>query len=179
MIEETKVMISEADIRKKVSELAKQIEKDYQDREITIICVLKGSFIFCADLVRQINGNVKIEFIKASSYGMNTESSGEVEFKYSTLTSVEGKNLLIVEDIIDTGITLDGLTEYYRNQGATDVKICALLDKYERRIKDVYVDYIGFKIEDKFVVGYGLDCGEEFREKAEILEVISLKKKCE
>jgi len=155
-------LISEKEIQKKVKELAHQIKNDYNE-EITVICVLKGAFTFTADLVRAIDSNLKIEFIKVSSYGNNTESTGKVNLGYSTLENVKGKKLLIVEDIVDTGYTLKALAEYYYSLSPKSIKICTLLDKPERRKVEINVDYVGFTIPDQFVVGYGIDYAEKYR----------------
>lgn len=147
----------------RVSEIAKQIEKEYQGKEITLICILKGSTFFTVDLAKNINGNVKIEFIQVSSYGSSTVGSENIELKLDLKESIEGKDVIIVEDIIDTGRTLSYLIEHLKDRKPNSLKLCTLLDKPERRIYDVKVDYTGFEIPDKFVVGYGLDVNELYR----------------
>jgi len=163
MNEKIEVLISEEEIQKRVNELANTIQADYAGEEITIICVLKGAVMFATDLLKKVNGNIKLEFIKASSYEESTKSSGESILKYNTLDSAKDKNILIVEDIIDTGITLSHLKEYYLSQSPKSFKICALLSKPERREVDINVDYIGFSIPNEFAVGYGLDYAQKYR----------------
>lgn len=160
---ELKTLINEETLHKRIDEIAKQIEEEYKDKEITLICILKGSVFFTVDLAKKIKGNVKLEFIRVSSYGEGTESTGEIKMKLDLKDSIQGKDVIVVEDIIDTGRTLSYLIEYLKMKKPNSVKLCALLDKPERRIKDVKVDYTGFQIPDKFVVGYGLDCNEEYR----------------
>lgn len=160
---ELKTLINEEMLHKRIDEIAKQIEEEYKDKEITLICILKGSVFFTVDLAKKIKGNVKLEFIRVSSYGEGTESTGEIKMKLDLKDSIQGKDVIVVEDIIDTGRTLSYLIEYLKMKKPNSVKLCALLDKPERRIKDVKVDYTGFQIPDKFVIGYGLDCNEEYR----------------
>lgn len=159
------VFISQEDIAKRVSELGKQIRKEYGDEPITLLCILKGSYIFCADLMRAITGPVEIEFLKASSYGDDTESSGHVDLIYHFDKSITDKNLLIVEDIVDTGITLDNILESLsKREKPKSLKLVSLLSKPSRRKRDIDIHYLGFEIEDKFVIGYGLDYGQRYRE---------------
>ena len=157
-----KVLIEEEEIQKKVVQIAEQITKEYEGKEITLICILKGSTFFTVDLAKKIQGNVKIEFIQVSSYGHNT-TSGHIELKLDLKESIEGKDVIIVEDIIDTGKTLSYLVEHLKTRKPNSIKLCTLLDKPERRQYDVKVDYVGFQIPDKFVVGYGLDWDEQYR----------------
>lgn len=159
---EIKVLIDEEKISKKVKEIAKKIENDYKGKEITLICILKGSTFFTVDLAREINGNVKIEFIQVSSYG-SSDVSSEIKLKLDLKESIEGKDVIIVEDIIDTGRTLSYLIEHLKGRKPNTLKLCTILDKPERRLFDVKVDYTGFEIPDKFVVGYGLDFDEKYR----------------
>ena len=156
-MEKIKTLISKEELEKRIYEIAKQMEKEYKDKEITLICILKGSAFFTIDLAKKINGDVKLEFIRVSSYIDGTESSGKVEMKLDLQDSIEGKDIIIVEDIIDTGRTLSYLIDYLKTKKPNSVKLCTLLDKPERRIYKVKVDYTGFQIPDKFVVGYGLD----------------------
>ena len=156
------VLIDEEKLDKKVRQIAKRIEQDYAGKEITLICILKGSTFFTVDLAKKINGNVKIEFIQVSSYGASTISSN-IELKLDLKESIENKDVIIVEDIIDTGRTLSYLIEHLKGRNPKSLKLCALLDKPERRQYDVKVDYVGFEIPDKFVVGYGLDYNEMYR----------------
>lgn len=158
-----KVLIEEEKLQKRVKELAEQITNDYKGKELTLICILKGSTFFTVDLAKNIKNDLKIEFIQVSSYGTSTVSSGNIELKLDLKESIEGKDVLIVEDIIDTGRTLSYLIEHLKGRKPTSLKLCTLLDKPERRKYDVRVDYVGFEIPDEFVVGYGLDCNEHYR----------------
>lgn len=162
-MDEVKVLIEEEKIQAKVKEIAKRIEQDYKDKEITLICILKGSSFFTVDLAKKINRNVKIEFIQVSSYGSSTVGSENIELKLDLKESIDGKDVIIVEDIIDTGRTLSYLIEHLKGRKPNSLKLCTLLDKPERRLYDVKVDYLGFEIPDKFVVGYGLDYNEMYR----------------
>jgi len=160
---EIKVLISEEELQKRVEEIAKQIETEYKGKELILICILKGSIFFTVDLAKRINEDVKIEFIRVSSYNDGTESSGEIKMKLDLKDSIQGKDVIVIEDIIDTGRTLSYLIEYLKMKKPNSVKLCALLDKPDRRVIDVKVDYTGFQIPDKFVVGYGLDYDEKYR----------------
>lgn len=163
-MKEIKVLIDEKKLDERVTEIANQIMKEYQGREITLICILKGSVFFTVDLAKKINGDVKLEFIRVSSYeGTSTESSGEIKMKLDLKDSIQGKDVIVVEDIIDTGRTLSYLIEYLKMKKPNSVKLCTLLDKKERRVCQVHVDYTGFEIPDEFVVGYGLDVDEKYR----------------
>ena len=157
------VLYSKETIEKRVNELAETISRDYEGREIVFICVLKGAFIFLADLTRRLKVPHVVDFVRLTSYGSGTISSGKITITKDIETSIEGKDVVIVEDIIDTGITLDFLKDRLKKNNPNSVKICALLDKEERREVEVDVDYVGFIIEDKFIVGYGLDFDEKFR----------------
>lgn len=163
-MEEIKVLIDEEKLHKRVDEIAKQIEDEYKGKEIIFICILKGSIFFTVDLAKRINGDVKLEFIRVSSYNEGTESSGEIKMKLDLKDSIQGKDVIVIEDIIDTGRTLSYLIEYLKMKKPNSLKLCALLDKPERRVKkEVKVDYTGFQIPDEFVVGYGLDVAEKYR----------------
>lgn len=151
------VLISEKLLQERIEELAKQISKDYSGKEIMILSVLKGAVFFTVDLTKNIESKINFEFIEASSYGDGFESTGNIKINKDISASIEGKNVLIVEDIIDTGKTLKYLKEYIEGKKAKSVKICTLLNKPERREENVDVDYIGFDIPNKFVLGYGLD----------------------
>ncbi len=157
------VMIGKEEIQKRVSELGKEISRDYKDDSIVAICVLKGAVIFISDLIREINVDTKIDFMAVSSYGATTQSTGVVRILKDLDSDIEGENVLIVEDIIDTGLTLKYLKEYLLARKPKSLKICTLLDKPERRTADVKADYVGFTIENKFIVGYGLDFDERYR----------------
>ena len=156
-------LISQKEIEAKVVEIAKKIEKDYENQELLVVGVLKGAFVFVSDLVRNINLDLSIDFMAVSSYGMSTQSSGVVKINKDIEMDITGKNVIIVEDIIDTGLTLKYIKEYLSGKNAKSVRICTLLDKPSRRKCDVEVDYIGFEIEDLFIVGYGIDCKEKYR----------------
>ena len=159
-----KPLISKEEIEKKVEELADRINRDYQGKEVILIGVLKGAFVFLADLMRKLKIPVKVDFIWTSSYGTSMESSGEVRFISGPTLDVKGKDILVVEDIIDTGLSLKSIVEKLKDMGASSVKTCVLLDKKERRKVEFEADYVGFTIPDKFVVGYGLDFSEKHRE---------------
>ncbi len=158
------VLLSEEDIAAKVAELGRAITRDYAGRELTLVSVLKGSLPFMADLMRQITIPVRIDLMEVSSYGGGaTESSGLVRILKDLSASIEGRDVLIVEDIIDTGLTLNYLIRYLRGKNPHSLKICTLLDKPARRLVDIPLDYVGYEIPDEFVVGYGLDFGEIYR----------------
>lgn len=156
-------LISEKEILKKVEEIGKKITDDFPNEEITVVSVLKGSFIFTADLVRFIKRPIEIAFIAASSYGASTVSSGELKIRYDIDIPVKNKTVILVEDIVDTGFTISRLKEYLFELGAKDVKICTIFDKPDRREKQVDIDYCGFVIPNEFVVGYGLDYNNKYR----------------
>ena len=158
------VFISAEKISLRVKELAEQISADYKGEKLTVICVLKGSFIFCADLVRSISVPVEVEFVQVSSYGSERVSSGEIDFKLPLKNSIEGKNVIVVEDIVDTGNTLDFLLKYFAEKKPKTLKLTSLLFKPVKLQKEVKIDYLGFEIEDKYVIGYGLDDNEMYRE---------------
>ncbi len=158
-----KVLIKEEELQERIKKVAEQITKDYENKEIVLICILKGSTFFTVDLAKRIDNPLKIEFIQVSSYHDSTESSGNVVMKLDLKESIEGKDIIVVEDIIDTGRTLSYLLDYLKGKNPASIKLCTLLDKPERRMYDVQVDYVGFEIPDKFVVGYGLDFGELYR----------------
>ena len=158
------ILVSEEQIAIRVSELGARIGADHGARPLTLVSVLKGSLPFMADLMRAIPIPVRIDLMEVSSYGgTSTESSGLVRILKDLSASIEGEDVLIVEDIIDTGLTLNYLLRYLRGKNPRSLKICTLLDKPARRLVDIPVDYIGFTIPDQFVVGYGLDYGEFYR----------------
>lgn len=157
------VLIDETTLQSKVAELAEIINREYAGREMMLVGVLKGAIMFMVDLVRHINLPVTIDFMAISSYGASTESSGVVRILKDLDMSIEGKHVLIVEDIVDSGLTLSYLADYLRKRNPTSLQICALLNKPDRRTSDVKIDFLGFDIPDKFVVGYGLDYGEIYR----------------
>ena len=164
MAENIRVLLSREKISTRIEELAKQIGQDYQGREITMICVLKGSFLFFADLVRAMKTPVRCEFLSVSSYGDQKTSSGEVKLGLDISAPLDGKDVMIVEDIVDSGLTLKYIRELLQVRGPASISCCALLEKPEARKVDVKVEYSGFKIGNEFVVGYGLDYGQRFRE---------------
>ena len=163
MYKVTGKMFTEEQIREKVIELGKQIESDYKGEEILVVGILKGANVFTCDLIRQIDLDVKIDFMSVSSYGSGTESSGTVRILKDLDTDIKGRNVLIVEDIIDSGRTLSNLVKELQIREPKSLKLCTLLDKPSRRVVDVDVEYVGFEIEDKFIVGYGIDYAEKYR----------------
>ncbi|NLZ38932.1 MAG: hypoxanthine phosphoribosyltransferase [Firmicutes bacterium] len=158
-----KILLSREEIAEKIAQLGEQISQDYAGKEILLICVLKGAVIFLADLMRHISVPVQIDFMAVSSYGAATESSGVVRILKDLDGSIEGKHCLIVEDIIDSGLTLKYLKENLQSRQPASLKIVTLLDKPERRRVEITPDYCGFQIPDEFVVGYGLDFAEQYR----------------
>ena len=158
------VLLSEADIAARTAELGRRISEDYAGRNLTLVSVLKGSLPFMADLMRQITLPLRIDLMEVSSYGGTaTESSGLVRIMKDLSASIADEDVLLVEDIIDTGLTLNYLVRYLRGKSPASLKICTLLDKPARRLVDIPVDYVGFEIPDQFVVGYGLDYSERYR----------------
>ena len=158
------VMISAEQIAERVRQLAAQISADYAGKRPLLVGVLKGSWIFLADLVRQLTIPVRCDFVRVSSYGMGTETSGEPKLLLDVVEPVAGADVLVVDDILDTGISVAWLLDHLRKKNPASLRMCVLLDKSERRRVPVPGDYVGFQIPDRFVVGYGLDCGEQFRE---------------
>ena len=163
MSEKISVMISEDELEAKIAEMGKKISEDYAGEEVYIICILRGASFFACELAKRITVPVIIDFMTTSSYGSGTVSSGVVTIKSDVQIPVEGKNVLIVEDIIDSGNTLHYLLDVFKDRNAKSVKLCTMLDKPSRREVHVDVDYTGFVIEDKFVVGYGLDYDQRYR----------------
>jgi len=157
------VMISKEELHERVAELGAEISKDYKGQSVLTICVLKGAVLFLSDLIRELNVETKIDFMAVSSYGASTKSTGVVRILKDLDSNIEGENVIIIEDIIDSGLTLKYLKEYLLARDPKSLKICTLLDKPERRIADVKADYIGFTIENKFIVGYGLDYNQRYR----------------
>jgi hypoxanthine phosphoribosyltransferase len=156
------VLISEESLKKRISELGAQISADYADRDLLLIAVLKGSVLFLADLMRHITVPHGIDFMATSSYE-GTQSSGVVRILKDLDVSIEGRDVLVVEDIIDTGFTLDYLLRILRERGPGSLRVCALLNKSDRRRVEIPIDYVGFDIPNKFVIGYGLDFNEVYR----------------
>lgn len=157
MAANVKVMISEERVNQRIKELAQQISKDYEGKSVHLICILKGSVFFSCDLAKRITVPVTLDFMSVSSYGNEKVSSGRVRILKDLDESIQGKNVLIVEDIIDSGRTLSYLMDLLSTRSPESIEICTLLDKPERRVTDVKVKYVGFEIPDEFVVGYGLD----------------------
>lgn len=163
MSESFRTLISAEQIAARVAELGAEISKDYEGEKLVLICVLKGSFVFTADLARHIDGNVRIDFLAVQSYGDDTHSSGVVQITQDLTKPIEGEHVLIVEDIVDTGLTIAHLVDLLRTRKPASLKICSLLHKPARTKIEVTVDYLGFTIEDKFVIGYGLDWAQRYR----------------
>lgn len=164
MKDKIRVLISEEDVNKKISEIAAQISKDYEGREVHLICILKGGVFFTCELAKRITVPVSLDFMSVSSYGSGTESSGVVKIIKDLDEPLAGKHVVIVEDIIDSGRTLAYLMEILKQREPEDIRLCTLLDKPERRVKkQVKVDYTCFVIPDEFVVGYGLDYDQKYR----------------
>ena len=161
--EKLKVLLRGGEIRRRVKALARQIERDYKGESLHLICILKGACIFLADLLRELRLPVSVDFIAVSSYGKGSLPSGEVRITKDLDQSIEGLHVIIVEDILDTGLTLNYLYRILQSRKPKSLRIAALLDKPARRVKEISVDYIGFKTPDKFVVGYGLDFAERYR----------------
>ncbi len=157
------ILITEDEIKKRVSELGKKISADYSGREILAIGILKGAWIFMADLVRNIKIPVMCDFIGISSYGNATVSSERVKLISDIRIPVNGKDVLLIDDIIDTGFSINFVKDYIESKNPAGIKVCVLLDKPSRRKEDIHVDYTGFTIPDRFVVGYGLDYAEKYR----------------
>lgn len=158
------VLFTREVIQNKVKEIANKLNEDYKGEEVVFVCVLKGSLPFYADLVREVNFPVTFDMVCVSSYGASVTSAGTLKIKLDSGVSFEGKHVLIIEDILDTGNTLCNLREHFKNKNPKSLKLCCLLDKPSRRLRDITADYIGFEIPDEFVVGYGLDYAEKYRE---------------
>lgn len=163
MSEHLKVLISEEELKNKIKELGKKISEDYKGKTVSVVCILKGGIMFMVDLVKEIRVPVTMDFMAVTSYGNETSSSGVVKIIKDLDESIEGKDVIVVEDIIDSGRTLSYLVQILRDRRPKSLKICTLLDKPDRRVADVDVDYIGFPIPDEFVVGYGLDYMQLYR----------------
>ena len=155
-----KVLITEEEIRERVTELANMLNRDYQGETLDIVCTLKGAVFFAADLMRGLSIPVRLHFIQVSSYGSGTENSGKIHLHFSSAIDLQHRNVLLVEDILDTGITLDYLVKHLSEKNPRSLKTCILLDKPDRRKLDITPDYKGFEIPDVFVIGYGLDYNE-------------------
>jgi hypoxanthine phosphoribosyltransferase len=169
---EKRVVFTAEEIARQVQLLASRISEDYAGKEVVLIGVLKGAFIFLADLVRQLTIPVELDFIRVASYGTGTESSGKIRITTDVELDLRGRDVLIVEDIVDSGLTTAFLKEHLANKKPRSVKICALLDKRERRTVSIPLEYVGLQLEKGFVVGYGLDCNEGNRQLPGIYELI-------
>lgn len=163
MDKKIEVQLSAEKIAARVEDLGAQISRDYAGKELVLVGVLKGSFIFMADLARAISADLRVEFLGVQSYGDETTSSGVVQITFDLTKPIDGKHVLIVEDIVDTGLTMDYLLEQMRTRHPASVKLCALLHKPSRMKKHCVIDYLGFTIPDLFVVGYGLDYAQKYR----------------
>ena len=160
---EPRIVFSRQEIEATVQKLAAEIRQDYQGKRTLLIGILKGSFMFMADLIRLLDFSLEVEFIRLSSYGRAKESSGKIKVVQGLRSQVKGRDVLVIEDIVDTGLTTAFLLDYLRRKRPASLKLCALTDKPSRRRVPVTIDYLGFTVPDKFLVGYGLDLNEEFR----------------
>jgi len=167
-----KLILSKDDIARRVSELGAIITEDYAKSNLIVIGVLNGAFVFMADLVREIKLDLQVDFIRVASYGMSTKSCGEVRFSKDVELDIRDRDILVVEDIVDTGLTLTSLHNYLIKRGARSVRACALIDKKERRELEVAIEYVGFEVKEGFLIGYGLDCCEQYRQLKEIFHFI-------
>ncbi len=156
-----KVLIDEKTLKQRIKDIAKEMEKDYKNKEINLICILKGSIFFTCELAKNINKNVKIDFLRIASY--DGTDSNKIKLVADLLPSIKDKDIIVIEDIIDTGKTLNYLIPYLKKSNPSSIKVCTLLDKPSRRIVDFKADYVGFELEDKFIVGYGLDYNQNYR----------------
>lgn len=163
MAERIEVLLTEAQVDARIQEIGDQISRDYAGKQVHLVCVLKGGSFFMCELAKRISVPVSLDFMSVSSYGGDTKSSGVVRIVKDLDESLTGKNVVVVEDIVDSGRTLSYLLDMLRDRGPVDVKLCTLLDKPDRRVVDVKVDYTGFQIPDEFVVGYGLDYDQKYR----------------
>ena len=164
MSENIRELISEENVDARIRELGEQISKDYEGESVHLVCILKGACIFMCALAKRIRVPLSMDFMTVSSYGSGTKSSGIVRIKKDLDDPIKGLNVLIVEDIVDSGRTLHYLTEVFRERGCKSVRTCTLLDKPERRVVDLDVDYVGFRIPNQFVVGYGMDYDQRYRD---------------
>jgi len=158
-----KVLFTQDEIKQAVARLATEIRQDYQGKQLLLIGILKGSFMFMADLVRQLQLPVEVEFVKLSSYGVSKETSGRVKVVQGLKTPIKGRDVLVIEDIVDTGLTISFLLDYLRKRKPASLRLCALTDKPSRRQVPLTIHYLGFIVPNKFIVGYGIDWNEKFR----------------
>jgi hypoxanthine phosphoribosyltransferase len=173
------LLYSRDQIAERVGELAANISADYGGRELVLIGVLRGAFVFVADLMRQLTIPVKVDFVGAASYGSRAQTSGQVAITKEIQVPVSGRELLLVEDIYDTGVTLDAVHRGLKTLGPRSIKVCALIDKRERRLVEVPVDYVGFKLDKGFIVGYGIDYAEQYRNLPDIYRIEGLEERAE
>jgi len=169
-----KLLLAKEDIARRVKELGATITRDYAGSNLLVIGALNGAFIFMADLVREIKLDIQVDFVRAASYGMSTQSCGEIRFSKDVELDVKDRDVLIVEDIVDTGLTLSRLHDHLRERGAKSVRTCALINKKERRQVEIHIEYAGFEIKEGFLVGYGLDCREQYRNLSEVYHLIDV-----
>lgn len=163
MVEQVEVLLSEEKINARIREIGEQISRDYAGKSVHLVCILKGGSFFMCELAKRITVPVSIDFMSVSSYGSSSESSGVIKIIKDLDEPLAGKHVLVIEDIVDTGKTLHYLVELLKDRGAADVKLCALLDKPDRRVVEIGADYTGFQIPDEFVVGYGMDYDQRYR----------------
>ena len=163
MSDKIRVLLSEEEVDIRIKELADQITKEYEGEEIYFVCTLRGAVFFACELAKRIPLDVRMDFLQVSSYGNSTTSSGVIHMKKDLEDSMEGKNVIVIEDIVDTGRTLSYLMKMLQERNPKSLKLCSLLDKPDRRVSDVQVDYVGFVIPDLFVIGYGLDYAQKYR----------------
>ena len=163
MAEHVKVLLTEQEVDRRIQEIGEQISKDYEGKQVHLVCVLKGGSFFMCELAKRITVPVSLDFMSVSSYGSDTKSSGVVKIVKDLDESIKDKDVIVVEDIVDSGRTLSYLLEMLRDRGPRSLSLCTLLDKPDRRVIDVKVDYTGFEIPDEFVVGYGLDYDQRYR----------------
>lgn len=163
MSRQPKILIAQDKIRQAVAKLAAEIRHDYQDKQPLLVGILKGSFVFMADLVRELGLPVEIDFVRLSSYGTGTETSGKVKVVQGLKTPIKGRDLIVIEDIVDTGLTVSFMINYLQKKGPRSLRLCALADKPSRHRVAMTIDYLGFTVPNKFIVGYGIDWDEKFR----------------
>ncbi len=158
-----KILITESEIQEKIKQLGEQISRDYKGKNPVLICILKGGIVFLSDLMRNISTPVELDFMSLSSYGDSTKSSGVVKIKKDIDVDITNRDVIIIEDIVDSGLTLKYLNEYFKQHNSASIKICALLDKPNAHQINIKIDYIGFEVGNEFVVGYGLDYSQKYR----------------
>lgn len=163
MSERIRVLLSEQEVNRRIQEIGGQISRDYEGKQVHLVCVLKGGSFFMCELAKRITVPVSLDFMSVSSYGSETKSSGVVRIVKDLDEPLKGKNVIVIEDIVDSGRTLSYLLEMLKDRGPESLRLCTLLDKPDRRVVDVNVDYTGFQIPDEFVVGYGLDYDQRYR----------------